>query len=458
DILPGHGEITLPHHEVRVPRKGRIGEGQHRRPGSHGRKARVLDRLVRLVLQRQDHHHRRRQAPAGAGRLEPDRGGQQRSRRLVVPPEEEDFAKLLAEYERPRRDPRVGEHVRGRVVSIGADAVFVDIGAKSEGMIDLAELRDREGKLHVAVGDTGEATVVDTDGKAGCVVLRVLLGRGPDARAELEQAHAAGIPVEGTVSGVNKGGVDVQIAGVRAFCPVSQLDLHHVDNPASFVGQGLQFRITRMEGSGRHLNLVVSRRALLEEEQRARAAETRARLQVGLVIKGTVTSLKDYGAFVDIGGLEGLLHVSELGFGRVGHPKEVLSIGQTVEVQVLRIEKEKLSLSLKSLARDPWLDAAERYRAGQSIRGTVTRTEPFGVFVEIEPGIEGLLHKSQLGEAAPKGWKVGLSVDATILAVEADKRRISLSLEPPEDDAPQGPSSSGTPGFGTFGDLFKKKR
>ena len=373
-------------------------------------------------------------------------------------PDDEDFAKLLEEYERPRREPRVGEQVRGRVVSVGADAAFVDIGAKSEAMVDLAELRDREGKLHVALGDTIEATVVETDGKAGCVVLRVLLGRGPDARAELQQAYAAGIPVEGTVAGVNKGGVDVNIAGVRAFCPVSQLDLHHVEDPAAFVGQRLQFRITRIEGSGRHLNLVVSRRALLEEDQRARAVETRAKLTQGVVVSGIVTSLKDYGAFVDLGGLEGLLHVSELGFGRVGHPKEVLSVGQRVEVQVLKMEKEKISLSLKSLARDPWLDAAERYHAGQRVRGTVTRTEPFGVFVEIEPGIEGLLHKSQLGEAAPKGWKPGHSVDATILAVESDKRRISLSLEPPEDDAPQGPSSSGTPGFGTFGDLVKKKQ
>src|SRR5262245_3735367 len=258
-------------------------------------------------------------------------------------------------------------------------------------MVDLAELRDPEGKLHVAVGDTIEATVVETDGKAGCVVLRVLLGRGQgaDGWAELEQAHAAGIPVEGTVAGVNKGGVDVTIAGVRAFCPVSQLDLHHVADPAAFVGQRLQFRITRIEGSGRHLNLVVSRRVLLEEQQRARAAETRARLVPGAVISGTVTSLKDYGAFVDVGGLEGLLHVSELGFGRVGHPKEVLSVGQRVEVQVLKIEKDKISLSLKSLARDPWLDAAERYRAGQRVRGVVKRTEPFGVFVELEPGIEG---------------------------------------------------------------------
>jgi small subunit ribosomal protein S1 len=238
---------------------------------------------------------------------------------------------------------------------------------------------------------------------------------------------------------------------------MSQLDLHHVDNPATIVGQRLQFRITRLEGSGRHLNLVVSRRVLLEEEQRARATETRARLRVGLVLQGTVTSLKDYGAFVDIGGLEGLLHVSELGFGRIGHPKDVLAVGQPVEVQVIKIEKDKLSLSLKSLARDPWLDATERYRAGERVRSVVVRTEPFGVFLELEPGVEGLLHKSQLGDAPPRSWKAGQSIEVTVLAVEVDQRRISLSLEPPESD-PEGPSSAGRPGFGTLGDLLKKKR
>ena len=373
----------------------------------------------------------------------------------MVPPEDEDFAKLLAEYERPRREPRVGEQVRGRIISIGSDAAFVDIGAKSEGIIDLEELRDREGKLKAAVGDTIEGTVVDTEGG---FQLRVLLGRGPDARAEFEQAFKSGIPVEGTVSGVNKGGVEVTIAGQRAFCPVSQLDLRHVEDPAAFVGQRLQFRITRVESSGRHLNLVVSRRALLEEEQKARATETRAKLAPGLVVKGTVTALKDYGAFVDIGGLEGLLHVSELGFGRVGHPKEVLSVGQTIEVQVLKLDKEKISLSLKSLARDPWDGAAERYRVGQRVRGTIVRSEPFGVFVEVEPGLEGLVHKSQLGDAQPKSFKAGQPMEASVLAVEADKRRLSLSLSPPEDDAPQGPSTAGTAGFGTLGDLLKKKR
>src|SRR5262249_12276192 len=156
-----------------------------------------------------------------------------------------------------------------------------------------------------------------------CLVLRVLAGRGPRAKGELEQAFASGIPVEGVVTGVNKGGVEVQVAGTRAFCPVSQLDLRHTADPAQFVGQRLQFRITKLETAGRHLNIVVSRRVLLEEKARELAAVTRAKLSVGAVVSGRVVTIQEYGAFVDLGGLEGLLHKSELGFGRIASVGEV---------------------------------------------------------------------------------------------------------------------------------------
>jgi small subunit ribosomal protein S1 len=395
----------------------------------------------------------------------------------MAPPSEngddEDFAALLAEYEQKtagrRRDPRVGERVQARVISIGADAVFLDLGAKSEGMIDLAELRDAEGRLRVAVGDTVEATVVETDGKAGCIVLRHLLGRGADARGELRQAFEHGIAVEGVISGVNKGGVEVQIAGVRAFCPISQLDLRHVEDAAAFVGQRLSFRISRYEQSGRNLNLVVSRRALLEEEAAARASELRRHLAPGAVLEGTVSSLKDYGAFIDLGGLEGLLHVSEIGFARVQHPKDVLSVGQRVTVQVLKIERaddpkrpEKISLSLKSLERDPWLDVQERFSEGTRASGTVARVEPFGVFLELLPGLEGLLPASELGDRPPSArgrdaWKVGQKIEVTILSLDLARRRIALSLAPAEAATADegGPSSAGRPGFGTLGDLLR---
>ena len=281
-----------------------------------------------------------------------------------------------------------------------------------------------------------------------------------------------GVPVEGVVSGVNKGGVEVTVAGVRAFCPISQLELRHVEDANAYVGQKLRFRITRYEEGARGANIVVSRRALLEEEQATRGAEVRATLAVGSVVKGKVTALKDYGAFIDLGGVEGMLHVSEIGFQRVTHPKEVLSVGQEVEVQVKKLEKsddpkrpERISLSLKSLERDPWSDAATRFYEGARASGTVKRLETFGAFVEVAPGVEGLLHVSELGRGRPlrharEATKIGATLDVVVLAVDSDKRRLSLGLTQPGEEgeaapneAPRAPKS-----LGTFADLLKGKK
>ncbi|HXO20595.1 MAG TPA: S1 RNA-binding domain-containing protein, partial [Thermoanaerobaculia bacterium] len=327
-------------------------------------------------------------------------------------PENQDFAAILAEFEegKPAADasagPKVGDKVSGKIVSIGPEAAFVDLGGKAEGMIELAQVSDAEGKLEVAVGDTVDATVTSLDPESGTLVLRRRVGRGAEVKSEIEQAHAAGIPVEGLVTAVVKGGVEVQVAGMRAFCPVSQLELRYVENPEKFVGQRLTFRITRYEegGRGRRPNIVLSRRALLEEEAQAKAAETRARLAPGAIVKGTVTALTDYGAFVDLGGLEGMLHVSEIGYARTAHPKDVLTVGQELEVQVLKIEPgkdakrgERISLSRKALERDPWQDAAARFPERSRVKGRVLRLESFGAFIEVAPGLEGLAHISELG-------------------------------------------------------------
>jgi small subunit ribosomal protein S1 len=400
-------------------------------------------------------------------------------------PPGEDFASLLAEYEQKsatpkgRRGPQVGETVRGRIVSIGAEAVFVDLGGKSEGTLDIGEVRSDDGEVTVAVGDEIEAKVVSTED--GTPVLRRVIGhgRGAEARNELAQAFEHGIPVEGLVSGVNKGGLEVQVAGLRAFCPISQLELRHVEDAGAYVGQRLQFRITRFEPGPRGRdNVVLSRRALLEEEQRARAAETRARLQIGAVLRGTVSSLRDYGAFIDLGGIEGMLHVSEIGFARVAHPKDVLSVGQPVEVQVLRIEKsddarrpEKISLSLKSLEKDPWDGAAERFPEGARLAGRVVRVEAFGAFVELQPGVEGLVHVSELGGANTKHLKharqavqVGDTVEVTVLGVDTARRRLSLSMAaaapPSDEDQAHAAAAARAPAqtFGTLGDLLKGRK
>jgi small subunit ribosomal protein S1 len=353
---------------------------------------------------------------------------------------EEDFAALLAESEAAEKQrPRIrsGDLVRGRVVAVGAQSAFVAIGAKAEAVIDLAEFRDSEtGEVHLAVGDQIEATVTDDGTRSGSIVLKRTLGRGGRIPGELEQALEYGIAVEGVVTGQNKGGFDVQVAGQRAFCPAGQIDVRRSD-PAQYVGQRLQFRVIKIEAGGR--NLVVSRRKLLEQEVAANAAETWEHLRPGAVVSGTVTSLRDFGAFVDIGGVEGLIHVSELGYGRAGHPGEVLEVGQNVEAKVVKLEPDptggrgRVGLSLRALAPDPWQTAAERFPVGLAVKGKVRRLESFGAFVEIAPGLDGLVHVSRLAldrrVSHPRQVvAIGDEVEVTVVSLDPEKRRMALSM------------------------------
>jgi small subunit ribosomal protein S1 len=403
----------------------------------------------------------------------------------------QDFGSVLAEYEQGRPEaesreaPKVGDKVKGKILSIGPEAVFIDLGGKAEGSIEIAQVTDAEGNVTVAVGDELDATVTAIDPDSGSFVLRrKAAGRGPgDRRTEVEQAFRHAIPVEGVVTAVVKGGVEVQIYGMRAFCPVSQLDLRYVENPERFLEQRLTFRIARYEdqGKGRRPNIVLSRRSLLEEEQKSKAAETRARLAPGAVLRGKVTSLTDYGAFVDLGGLEGMLHVSEIGHARVGNPKDVLEVGQEIDVQVLKIEPsrdpkkggERISLSRKSLESDPWKEAASRFPEGARITGRVMRLETFGAFIEIAPGLEGLVHISELGGGRRirhprEALQLGQDVEVTVLGVDIGKRRISLTTQEGreeydaserERERPEGGAagSGGAPGtgFGSMADFFR---
>jgi small subunit ribosomal protein S1 len=384
--------------------------------------------------------------------------------------QEEDFAAMLAESERgaPRakKRPRVGDQITGKVISIGKDAVFVDVGGKAEGQLERGEVSDPDGKLLVKLGDTIDARVIGDAG--GVLTLRIKLGRGPEARAELQQAQELGIPVEGVVTEVIKGGVSVDVVGIRGFCPASQLDVRFVDDLSIYVGQRLTFRITRYEPR----NLVLSRRALLEEENARRAVETRKKLEPGAVLRGKVVGFKPFGAFIDLGGIEGMLHISELGYARVERPEDALSLGQELDVAVLKVEpaakgdkSERISLSLKALATDPWRDAAASLVEGSRIRGKITRLSQFGAFVEIAPGVEGLVHISELGAGRrinhPKEVvSAGQDIEAVVLSVDHDRRRIGLSMAASaggtDADVAAVAKAHAPTRLGTFADLLKK--
>jgi small subunit ribosomal protein S1 len=354
--------------------------------------------------------------------------------------DDEDFAALFAASERAgARERRLaaGDVVRGRVISVGASAAFVAVGGKAEATIDLGEFRDpATGEILLKEGDELEATVVDDGSRSGSIVLKRVAGRGGHVPGELEQAFAHGIAVEGVVTGENKGGYDVQIGSVRAFCPGSQIDRRRTEG-AQYVGQRLRFRITKLDAGGR--NVVVSRRQLLEDEASAQAAALWSELRVGAVVSGTVTSLRDFGAFVDLGGVDALIHVSELGYARAAHPSEVLQVGQRVDAQVVKVEPDpkggrgRVGLSLRALAPDPWTTVVDRFPVGSSVQGTVRRLEQFGAFVELVPGVDGLVHVSRLalGQRVSHPRQVvsiGQTVEVTIVEIDPAKRRIGLSM------------------------------
>jgi small subunit ribosomal protein S1 len=398
-------------------------------------------------------------------------------------PDDEDFAALFAESEAgtTARERRLaaGDVVRGRVISVGATTAFVAVGGKAEAAIDLGEFRDpATGDVTLQEGDEIEATVVDDGARSGSIKLKRVAGRGGHVPGELEQAFANGIPVEALVTAEIKGGYEVQLGSVRAFCPGSQIDRRRTEG-RTYVGERLQFRITKLEGGGR--NVVVSRRQLLEEEAAARAAETWTKLHEGAVVTGTVTSLRDFGAFVDLGGVEGLVHVSELGHGRVTDPADVLQVGQQIETQVVKLDTDargnrRIGLSLRALAPDPWATARERFPAGSTARGTVRRLEQFGAFVELAPGLDGLVHVSRLAldrrVAHPRQVvSIGDEVEVTVVDVDPAKRRIGLSMvegarqakETAEADERRDTEAflakpQQTTGLGTLGDLLKRTR
>jgi small subunit ribosomal protein S1 len=357
-------------------------------------------------------------------------------------PEKETFAEMFEASEkkegRPsRRAVRVGDRVSGKIFQLGAEVAFVELeGVKSEAMIDLDQLKDEEGILRNGVGDTVEAYVLEAGAKG--IILSKSLPKGQASMAMLVEARSTGIPVEGLVLSVNKGGLEVAVGDVRAFCPASQIDVHFVGKLEQLVGERFKFRVMEVRGK----NVVLSRRAIIEEELKARAEETRKSLAEGKVIKGKVTGTRDFGAFVDLGGIEGLIPLSELSHARVSHPSEVVKVGDEVEVEVLKIEpphpespdkakhKERITLSLRARQEDPWKAALAELKEGDHLTGKVVRLQPFGAFVEVRPGVDGLIHISALSDRRighPRDVvKVGDEVPVVIEKIDPNERRIGL--------------------------------
>lgn len=347
---------------------------------------------------------------------------------MSEPDEEEDFEKLFEASTQTTKARRFeqGQTIEGTIVTIGAESALVDVGGKSEAEIDVAELKDDEGDIEVAVGDRIQAVVLST---SGGLKLSRRLARGAATSQQLLSAFQAGLPVEGKVERAVKGGYEVRIARQRAFCPQSQIDIVPTADPTSHDGRVYQFRIIEYKDNR---NLVVSRRALLEEQQRAVAAEVRKSIVEGAVLRGRVASVREFGAFVDLGGgIQGLLHVSEMGWSRVADTAQVAHPGDEITVKVLRVDKDKISLGLKQLLADPWSTVPDTYAVGTSYKGRVTRVADFGVFVELEPGVEGLIPLSETGIArggdVKKAFPAGTSLEVVVLEVDGATRRIRLS-------------------------------
>lgn len=353
-------------------------------------------------------------------------------------PEEEDFAALLDAYSSGMQDDlQIGDEVEGRIISIGKDTVFVDTGTKIDGAVDREELLDASGELPFAEGDVIKLYVVGLD-ESQIRLSRALSGVG--GLAMLREAYESRVPVDGKVSETCKGGFRVSVLQRKAFCPGSQMDLRPGVPPEDHVGQEYRFLVTQLDDRGR--NVVLSRRKLLEAEREEARKTVMAEIAEGDIREGTVVKLMPYGAFVEIGpGVEGMVHISELSWSRLEKPEAFCREGDRLTVKILKIESggKRISLSAKQVESDPWEKVADRFEAGQTVTGKVTRLAGFGAFVEIAPGIEGLVHLSEMSyiKRVVKADEVvtsGQTVSVVIKDVDAAARRISLSLREAEGD------------------------
>ena len=343
----------------------------------------------------------------------------------------ESFQEILSEYEQShsRKNADGSRQIVGTVISVTAESVFLDIGYKTEGILPVTAFQPGESPK---AGDQFPVTVKGRDPE-GYYELSRFRERRPTDWSGLEKAFADKVIIAGTVSAVIKGGLSVDV-GVRAFLPASRSGARDAAEMEKLVGQEIRCRITKLDVTEE--DVVVDRRAVTEEEDRVTKEKRYAELKEGDVVLGTVRSLTDYGAFIDLGGVDGLLHVGEISRGRINRPEDILSIGQQIEAKVLKVdlEKRRISLGMKQLLADPWETAAAKYRVAERVRGTVTRVADFGAFVELEPGIEGLIHISEMSwskrvRTAGDVVKPGETVEVIVLGVKTEEKRLSLGLK-----------------------------
>jgi len=347
---------------------------------------------------------------------------------------EKSFEELLkASAETGGRKLFPGDKVSGKVLKVSKDTIFVDLGGKSEGIADVQEFMDKAGNLTLKQGDWVEMRVASI--RDGILLTKGMKVQGPDSLEILREAKENVIPIEGRVSKTVKGGFEIDLSGIRAFCPLGQIDLQFCEKPEEHVGARYSFRIMEIKEKGK--NIIVSRRVILEEEQEKKSKETLARLKPDLECDGKVMKVTDFGAFVDIGGIEGMVHISEISHGRINHPSEVLKPGQPVKVKVMKIETDregrpKISLSVKALEPDSWEKGLD-FEEGQIIQGKVSRLTDFGAFVEVAPGVDGLVHISEISyERVPHPSRFlheGDRVEVLVMGIDRETHRVSLSIK-----------------------------
>ena len=350
--------------------------------------------------------------------------------------EQQDYQKLLDLYDESMRNLTEGEIVPGRIIGVTSNSVIVDVGYKSEGLIPVEEFTDREGRLTVAVGDEVDVLLEKTEDLEGHVLLSRIKAQRMRRWTEVERAYKDGRVIKGRITDRIKGGLTVDV-GLRAFLPGSLVDIKPVKNLESLRGQEMEFKVISLDR--RRNNIVLSRKAVLETELVKKKAETLKKLEEGARLKGVVKNITDYGVFIDLGGIDGLLHITDISWGRVNHPSEHFSVGDEVEVVILKFdpETERVSLGYKQKGDDPWTLVDKKYPIGSRVRGRVVSLVDYGAFVEIEEGVEGLIHVSEMSWTKKvvnpaKILEVGDEVEAIVSELDMDQRRISLSLRQTE--------------------------